>query len=57
VELVIADNGRGFEPNAVSNSSFGLDSMRSRIAEVNGTLTVESTLTVGTKVTASVIVK
>jgi two-component system, NarL family, sensor histidine kinase LiaS len=57
VELVIADNGRGFEPNAVSNNSFGLASMRSRIAEVNGTLTVESTLTVGTKVTASVIVK
>ncbi len=57
VELVIADNGRGFEPDAVANDSFGLAGMKSRIAEVNGTLTVESTLTVGTKVIATVIVK
>ena len=52
--LAIADNGRGFEPNAVSNNSLGLAGMRQRLAEIGGTLTIESTLSVGTKVIAEV---
>lgn len=54
VTLVIADNGRGFEPNAVSSHSLGLAGMKQRLAEVGGTLKVESTLAVGTTVTAEV---
>ncbi len=52
--LTIADNGRGFEPAAVSPNSLGLTSMKQRLAEANGTLTVETTLSVGTKVIAEV---
>ena len=47
VTLVIVDNGRGFEPNGVSSASLGLASMKQRLAEVGGTLNVESTLGVG----------
>jgi NarL family two-component system sensor histidine kinase LiaS len=54
VTLSIADNGRGFEPNAVSNNSLGLAGMRQRLAEIGGTLTIESTPSVGTKVIAEV---
>ncbi|MFZ5878168.1 MAG: HAMP domain-containing sensor histidine kinase [Chloroflexota bacterium] len=54
VTLVIADNGRGFEPNTVSSHSLGLAGMKQRLAEVGGTLKVESTLAVGTTVTAEV---
>ena len=52
--LIIADNGRGFEPNAVSLNSYGLAGMKQRLAEINGTLTVESILAVGTSVIAEV---
>lgn len=54
VTLSIADNGRGFEPNAVSNNSLGLAGMRQRLAEIGGTLKIESTLSVGTKIIAEV---
>jgi two-component system, NarL family, sensor histidine kinase LiaS len=52
--LSIADNGRGFEPDAVSQHSLGLTGMKARLAEIGGTLSVESTLGVGTNVTAEV---
>jgi signal transduction histidine kinase len=54
VTLSISDNGRGFEPAIVSTNSLGLAGMKQRLAEVNGALTIESTLAVGTKVTAAV---
>jgi NarL family two-component system sensor histidine kinase LiaS len=54
VTLAISDNGRGFEPAIVSTNSLGLAGMKQRLAEVNGALTIESTLAVGTKVTAVV---
>ncbi|MBN1887542.1 MAG: sensor histidine kinase [Thermoflexales bacterium] len=54
VTLIVADNGRGFEPNATSPSSFGLAGMKQRLGEVGGTLKVESRLAVGTTVTAEV---
>jgi len=54
VTLVIADNGRGFDPNAVSPNSLGLAGMKQRLTEVGGTLKVESTLAVGTTVNAEV---
>lgn len=54
VTLSITDNGRGFELNAVSNNSLGLAGMRQRLAEIGGTLTIESTLSAGTKIIAEV---
>ncbi|MBN2118723.1 MAG: sensor histidine kinase [Anaerolineales bacterium] len=54
VTLVITDNGRGFDVNAVSSNSYGLTSMKARLSEVGGTLKVESTLSAGTTLTAEV---
>lgn len=54
VTLRIADNGRGFEPAAVSPNSLGLSGMKQRMVEVGGDLTVDTTLSVGTRVTAEV---
>jgi signal transduction histidine kinase len=42
IALEIADDGRGFDPDAPHPGHFGLDSMRSRAAEVGGALTIES---------------
>ena len=55
VTLVIADNGRGFDVNAISSASYGLTGMRARLSEVGGTLQVDSTLSAGTTLTAKVI--
>lgn len=57
VTLVVTDNGRGFDVNAVSSTSYGLTGMRSRLNEVGGTLRVESTPSAGTTITAEVILK
>jgi len=54
VTLVIADNGRGFAMDAVLPTSYGLTGMKSRLAEVGGTLNVESQLSAGTTITAEV---
>ena len=45
--LDIFDDGRGFDPAAVqrtATSGFGLSGMRQRVAEINGELTVDSTV-------------
>lgn len=52
VTLTIADNGRGFDVHAVSTASYGLKGMQTRVGEVGGTLTVDSTPLVGTTITA-----
>jgi two-component system, NarL family, sensor histidine kinase LiaS len=54
VNLTINDNGRGFDMNMRSPNSLGLDSMKQRLGEINGRLRVESTLAVGTKISAEV---
>jgi signal transduction histidine kinase len=54
VSLEIADNGRGFEPDAVAPNSLGLTGMQQRMAEVGGCLSVESKLSAGTKVRAEI---
>ena len=54
VTLIVADNGRGFDMNDVSSSSYGLTGMKARLNEVGGTLKVDSTLSAGTTITAEV---
>jgi signal transduction histidine kinase len=50
VVLEVRDNGRGFDPAAGHPGHFGLDSMRSRAAEIGGSLTITSTPESGTLV-------
>ena len=54
VKLTVSDDGRGFEPDAVSGSSLGMAGMKQRMAGINGSLAVESVLSAGTKITAEV---
>jgi signal transduction histidine kinase len=59
VSLDIADDGRGFDPEedvreTTAGTGIGLHSMRTRLAEVGGTLTVESTPGAGTAVGATI---
>ncbi|HWY31233.1 MAG TPA: ATP-binding protein, partial [Candidatus Acidoferrum sp.] len=48
--IVIADNGRGFDPDSVSPESNGLQNMRRRMEEIGGRLEVNSRPGHGTKV-------
>jgi signal transduction histidine kinase len=50
VVVEIRDNGRGFQPEAGHPGHFGLESMRSRAAEVGGRLTIGSAPGEGTVV-------
>ncbi len=52
--LIVSDDGRGFEPEAVAPNSLGLASMKQRMESVGGTLKVDSRLSIGTTVTAEV---
>jgi signal transduction histidine kinase len=48
----IADDGRGIDPSKTSNG-FGLKTMRARIEELSGTLTIESERGGGTAIAVS----
>ena len=50
VVVEVRDNGRGFDPAAGHPGHFGLDSMRSRAAEIGGRITIASTPGSGTLV-------
>jgi signal transduction histidine kinase len=50
VVLEVRDNGRGFDPAAGHPGHFGLESMRSRAAEIGGWLTIASAPGSGTLV-------
>jgi signal transduction histidine kinase len=55
VSLEIKDNGHGFDPDAAERAGhFGLDSMRSRAAEIGGALTITSDPRRGTTVRVQV---
>ncbi|HJW22138.1 MAG TPA: sensor histidine kinase [Candidatus Limnocylindrales bacterium] len=50
VEVVVTDNGRGFEPAQAGRATFGLRGMRERAALVGGTIRIESRPADGTRV-------
>ncbi|WP_243711005.1 sensor histidine kinase [Actinomadura sp. KC216] len=57
VSLDVADDGSGFDPRTAASAGgrgYGLRAMRDRLAEVGGSLTVESTPGAGTVVAATV---
>ena len=51
--IIIADNGKGFEPGAVRAGGTGLKNMRQRMAEIGGGLELESQPGRGTTVRLS----
>lgn len=57
IELEIQDDGRGFNPNEVSDSQLGLKGMRERAEIIGATLTVESRTGGGTRVRVSLELK
>jgi signal transduction histidine kinase len=57
VSLEVSDNGRGFDDTAAWPGHYGLESMRSRAADIGGDLTVGSTPGVGTVVRVEVPVE
>jgi signal transduction histidine kinase len=50
VELLVDDNGRGFDPAAVGDRAYGLKSMRERTALIGGELHIDSRPRDGTRV-------
>lgn len=50
LELLISDNGRGFDPETITATSLGLSIMRERAAAIGAALNVSSTLRQGTKI-------
>jgi NarL family two-component system sensor histidine kinase LiaS len=52
--LTIADNGAGFDMSQVESQSFGLQSIRQRVEELGGTLTVSSKPGKGTTLWAEI---
>lgn len=54
LRLWVADDGRGFDPQAQTPAGYGLIGMRERAHRIGGTLTVESRLGQGTKITLAV---
>ena len=55
VVVEVRDNGRGFNPAAEHPGHFGLDSMRSRAAEIGGRVTITSAPGLGTLVRVCVL--
>ena len=54
VVVEVRDNGRGFDTAVGHPGHFGLESMRSRAAEIGGRLTITSTPGFGTLVRVDV---
>jgi signal transduction histidine kinase len=54
VSIEVRDNGRGFDPDAVTGAHFGLRSMHGRVADLGGTLEVISAPGRGTVLRANV---
>lgn len=60
VELIIEDNGRGFDPGAPSNDGRvgnGLANMRKRVEAIGGRFSVTSARGAGTKLTFTVVLR
>jgi signal transduction histidine kinase len=53
IEIEVSDDGVGFEPS-LAREGFGLVGMRERAALLGGTLEIDSTKGVGTRLRASI---
>lgn len=50
LNIMVEDNGKGFDPNSVRNGGAGMFNMESRVRSLNGTMQVESQPGAGTSV-------
>lgn len=50
ITLIIEDNGKGFDPKAVTYQNFGIKGMKERVEMVNGEMNILTKIGVGTKV-------
>ncbi len=57
IELCIRDNGRGFDVTKISNSSFGISSMKSRVKDAAGTLQINAQINNGTQINVRIPLK
>lgn len=54
VTLTVSDNGDGFDPALQHSTGYGLENMRKRTEEINGTFTIESRPNKGTTTRAKI---
>lgn len=57
ISAVVEDDGKGFEQESIDRNRLGIIGMRERVAQVGGTLVVESRVGVGTTVIARIPLK
>jgi signal transduction histidine kinase len=57
VELILVDDGKGFDITSNYTNGIGLKNMKKRIEMLEGELFIESNINVGTKVTVSLPLK
>ncbi|WP_026908911.1 sensor histidine kinase [Paucisalibacillus globulus] len=50
INLVISDNGKGFDPTIKKDKSFGLMGMKERVEMFDGIMEIKSTIGLGTKI-------
>lgn len=54
IELMLADNGKGFKHNKTYSDGIGLKNMKERIEMLSGNFKLESEVNIGTKVTVTI---
>jgi len=54
IQLIVQDNGRGFEPDQVTHDRYGLIGINERVRLLGGQLAIESAAGAGTKVAVTV---
>ena len=47
LDIMVEDNGKGFNPNQVLKNGMGLDNIKKRVNDMNGTFTVDSNIEKG----------
>ncbi len=50
LNIIVEDNGKGFDINAIKNTGIGLETIKKRIKHLNGKLDIDSTLGKGTTI-------
>lgn len=54
VELILVDDGKGFDADKIYSNGIGLKNMKKRIEMLNGNFKLESKLNIGTKITITI---
>lgn len=54
ISLIVIDNGIGFDEQLISKKGFGLDSMKTRVKQMHGHITIDSKKNSGTTITINI---